>query len=71
MLRARSIRRSSCSARRRASGAELRALSQHHRLALAGGGAGRASAGGVDVLVLTGDPVAEADRVTGALSAGA
>jgi DNA-binding transcriptional MerR regulator len=51
--------------------AELHTLSQDYRLALGGAGAQRAHVGGNDVLLLAGDPVAEADRVTGALSPGA
>ncbi len=50
---------------------ELDALSQDYRLALGGPGARRANVSGNDVLLLPGDPVAEADRVSGALSPGA
>jgi MerR family transcriptional regulator, light-induced transcriptional regulator len=48
---------------------ELRALAERHRLALAGPGAEGLAAAAGGALELTGDPVAEADRVTAVVSA--
>ncbi len=44
--------------------AGVQALASRHRVALGGAGAAAAAAAGLDQLVLAGDPVAEADRVT-------
>ena len=43
---------------------ELRAIARRHRLALAGPGADGIDVRRLDALVLTGDPVGEAERVT-------
>ena len=43
---------------------ELRAIARRHRLALAGPGATGIDDRRLDALVLTGDPVVEAERVT-------
>jgi MerR family transcriptional regulator, light-induced transcriptional regulator len=48
----------------RAAEPELRALAERHRLALGGAGAGDGTAERIGALTLTGDPVAEAERVT-------
>ena len=48
---------------------QLRALAQHHRLALGGAGAADVDGASIDALLLTGDPVAEADRVTALIQA--
>jgi len=43
---------------------ELRLLSEHHRLGLGGPGAESVDTAAIGALALTGDPVAEAERVT-------
>jgi DNA-binding transcriptional MerR regulator len=49
--------------------AQLRTLAEHHRLALAGRGASDGGAEQIGALALTGDPVAEAERVTARVQA--
>lgn len=49
---------------------ELRRLAARHRVALAGAGATESDPAGQGVLLLTGDPVAEAERVTRLQTAG-